>query len=140
MSKYSEIKDGFPKDFGSHRANADGALYKYQELQRVDNPSETMDDLNLKARKREEWDKIIAAVKVITDAVNHTDSETVAKAMFVGMSREHRTLQALSMKAIFQFLKVYQDSAYDLRNWSAVVAAAQVTQFTEDEFIYFPLI
>lgn len=76
---------------------------------------------------------------VICNAVNGR-TKHVAKAMYIGISRNHRTLQNQAVAAMFDFLRIYKDTAYDLRNWSAVVAAAQTTQMAEDEEIIFPFI
>lgn len=138
-SKYEEIAKSYPRDFGSNRANADGAIHKYQNLKSPSN-RETIDEADRALREAEKWDAIIDAVKVLTNAVNGSDAEMVAKAMFMGLAKSHRTLQAKLFSAIFKMFNIYKDSSYDLRNVSAVIASAQVTQFAEDEYIRFPLI
>ncbi len=139
IGKYAEIRDKHPQDQGGYGENAEVVLREYERTEEW-NRKETIADANAKNEARKEWNKVADAMVVIVDAVNGRSAKHVAKAMYIGISREHRTLQNKGIAAIFEFLRIYKDTAYDLRNWSAVVAAAQVSQLAEDESIVFPVI
>lgn len=135
---YDEIRESYPQDRGGYKENATDAIEDYQKIGAWDE-EETIEQAEAKAKVRDEWDKIADAMDVICTAVNGR-TKHVAKAMYVGISRNHRTLQNQAVAAMFDFLRIYKDTAYDLRNWSAVIAAAQTTQMAEDESIVFPFI
>jgi hypothetical protein len=139
MSKYAEIKDKYPQDRGGYDENAKVVIEEYQSIGEWQR-EETIAEAENNAEIRKEWDRIADAIAVIADAVNGRNVKDVAKAMYIGVSRNHRTLQNQAVAAMFEFLRIYKDTAYDLRNWSAVVAAAQVSQMAEDEGIVFPFI
>lgn len=139
MSKYSEIGDRYPRDRGDYGENAMEVLKEHEEYeQRL--RGETFEDADAKIAVRKEWSEIADAMRVITNAVNGGSARKVAKAMYIGVSAHHRSLQNKVIAAMFELLRIYKDTAYDLRNWSAVVAAAQVSQLAEDESIVFPVI
>ena len=139
MSKYAEIKDKYPQDRGGYDENAKVVIEEYQQTGKWDR-DDTLAEAEARAVIREEWNEIANAMNVIADSVNGRNMKDVAKAMYIGITREHRTLQNQAVAAMFEFLRIYKDTAYDLRNWSAVVAAAQVSQMAEDEGIVFPFI
>lgn len=90
--------------------------------------------------EKERWDDVVKAMGIISHAVNCGGSEEVAKAMFVGIGDDHRTLQAMIVNAMLKFLPIYSDATYDLRNKAAVEAAGKVAQFVKDNAVYIPLI
>ena len=139
MSKYAEIKDKYPQDRGSYAENALAIIEEYQETGKW-GQDDTIAEAEARAVIREEWNEIAGAMNVLGAAVNGRNAKDVAKAMCIGISGNHRTLQNQAVAAMFEFLRIYKDTAYDLRNWSAVVAAAQVSQMAEDEGIVFPFI
>lgn len=139
MSKYAEIKNKYPQDRGRCDENAKVVIEEYQQTE-IWNQDMSVGEAEIKTKVRERWNEIADAMRVITDAVNGRNAKEVAKAMYIGVTREHRTLQNQAVAAMFEFLRIYKDTAYDLRNWSAVVAAAQVSQMAEDEGIVFPFI
>lgn len=139
MSKYAEIRDKYPQDRGGYGENAKVVIEEYQQTDVWDRDM-TVGEAEAKAVIREEWNEIAVAMDVIVSAVNGKSAKKVAKAMYIGVSRGHRALQNKAVAAVFEFLRIYKDTAYDLRNWSAVVAAAQVSQMAEDEGIVFPVI
>jgi len=139
MNKYAEIKDKYPQDRGGYGENAKVVIEEYQQTGKWDR-DDTLAEAEVRAVIREEWSEIANAMNVIADSVNGRNMKDVAKAMYIGITREHRTLQNQAVAAMFEFLRIYKDTAYDLRNWSAVVAAAQVSQMAEDEGIVFPFI
>ena len=117
---YKELRERYPEDLGQYGPDAKTAIKGYQG--------------------RPEDEKVADAMAVICGAVNGGNVTEVAQAMYVGMSRNHRTLQNQAVHAMFEFLRIYRHTAYDLRNYSTVVAAAQVTKLVEDESIRFPYI
>ncbi len=139
MNKYAEIKDKYPQDRGGYGETAKVVIEEYQQTGKWDR-DDTLAEAEARAVIREEWNEIANAMNVIADSVNGRNMKDVAKAMYIGITREHRTLQNQAVAAMFEFLRIYKDTAYDLRNWSAVVAAAQVSQMAEDEGIVFPFI
>ncbi len=142
MNKYAEIKDKYPQDRGGYGENAKVVIEEYQQTE-THNPwggDLTIAEIAAKTKVRNRWNEIADAMNVLAAAVNGRNMKDVAKAMYIGISREHRTLQNQAVAAMFEFLRIYKDTAYDLRNWSAVVAAAQVSQMAEDEGIVFPFI
>ncbi len=139
MRNYAEIKEKYPQDFGGGGGKAREVHDKYL-LAGEWSREESIEAAERKAKEREEWDRIADAVGVIQDAVNHSDPKAVAEALYIGLARGHRTLQAQTVAAILHLLRIYKDTDYDLRNHAAVVAAAQITQFADDQSIYIPLI
>ena len=100
----------------------------------------TEEDAERMCKERERWDSVADAMKTIADAVNSGSPDVVAQMMYMGLEKEHRTLQAQTVCAMIKFMSIYKDAAYDLRNRAAVGAAEQVAQFVEGIKMYIPLI
>ena len=139
MSKYLDIREGYPRDYGNFKNEANAVVHEYQIL-KAPSTCENLDEAVKQIDEAKIWDEIRDAMAVLVNAVNRHSPEKVAKAMLIGMINNHRTLQASFFKALFKFFDLYKDASYDLRNHSAVVAAAQVTEFAKEEYIGFPLI
>lgn len=90
--------------------------------------------------EKEAWDDIAKAMRILSHAVNRWDSKSVAKAMYVGIHEDHRTLQAQVIDSMFRFLSIYAGASYDLRNKAAVEAAGKLAGFAQENSIYIPLI
>ena len=135
MNVYEEI----PEDRYEFEGAAKAAIERYHEVGTWQ-PEESLEVAESKANRRNEWDKIAEAAKVLTSAVNGRSAKMVAQAFYIGMSHDHRSLQNQAIHALVEFFRIYKDTAYDLRNQAAVVAARQITQKVDEDGLVFPTI
>jgi len=118
-----------------HVGKAREALDAYEAF-RVE-PGMAYADAERVIARQEKWDKVGQAMATLSQFVNGSTPGELAQAMFRYVGNDHRTLQAQTVKTIIEFLKIYQDAAFDLRNEAAVLAAEKLSQV---DGIYIPLI
>jgi len=104
------------------------------------NGETTLADAERMIVNKEWWDHIGEAMETLSHALNGSNPKEVAQAMFIKVAHDHRTLQAQTIAAFIEFMSIYKDAAYDLRNKAAVDAATKITQFAKDANLYIPLI
>ena len=138
MTDYDKIRDSHLADRGSFEGNAKAAVEEYQNQHW--NTEMTVEEIDKLAEVRKEWDKIGEAANILCSAVNGGNVKEVAKAFYMGFCKNHRTLQNQGIATLIEFLRIYKDTNYDLRNVVAVQAAAQIAQFADDQDMIFPLI
>jgi len=136
MQKFYEYLQEFPQIKASFD-EASMAVFN-DEQEQLEKASEK--DWPRLLKESEEMRKVEDAVEVIINAVNHYGHDHVAKAFFRAYVKNHRTLQADTMRSFFLFFKLYGGAAYDQRNRAAVATAKRFSEVVETEEIYLPRI
>ena len=143
--KYQEIVDSYPGygpvcSGGLKRAALE-VVKEYEDLYKFPK-FKGMSDAEIKGRilRKKAFDEDSEIMDRLTHAVNGGNYKDIAKAMYLGLCNQHRTLQAQAIKAILELLRIYKDSDYDLRNHAAVVESALVTEFLDKEGFGIPFI
>lgn len=133
------VYESIPENRYEYEGKAKEAVERYQKIGEWDR-EESIEAAESKAAQRVEWDKIAEVANVLASAVNGGSAKKGAQALYIGVSRSHRTLQNQIVHLLVEFLSIYKDTAYDLRNQAAVVAAKQITQKVEEDGLVFPVI
>jgi len=84
-----------------------------------------------------------ALLKDLFTEVNGSHERELVEKLFLGISSEHRTLQASLWRIIFYVMKKYgeiEPEWYDLRNESAVKVCRRVAEYIEQNNLYIPFI
>jgi len=143
--EYQKVVDSYPVTsagvYGEWKGEALKTLEEYNDLYVhpcLDRMSD--DEIRNRIARKKAIDEDSEIANQLTHAVNSGSPEKVAKALYLGLCNQHRTLQAKAIKALLELLKLYKDSDYDLRNHAAVVEAALVTEFLDREGFGIPLI
>lgn len=138
--KYQEIVDRYPADFGTMKGEALNVVKGYDKLRRPDMNTITDEELERVCARKRRIDELSEISNKLANAVNGESAKLVAEALYLGLCNQHRTLQAKAINTILELLKLYKDTDYDLRNHAAVVAAAAISEFVEQESLYIPVI
>lgn len=92
-------------------------------------------------KEREFFDEVSDIVRKLADVVNVMGREKdLALAMYRGLTNQHRTLQAGLIRTFIDMLRIYSDTAYDLRNAGAVAASQIITEAVDEAGVSIPLI
>jgi hypothetical protein len=84
-----------------------------------------------------------ALLKDLFTEVNGSHERELVEKLFLGISSEHRTLQASFWRILFSVMKKYgqiEPAWYDLRNEAAVKACKKLTEHIETDSLYIPFI
>lgn len=138
--KTTELFSSYPENRYQRGDRAVKALESYDDAQNVWDRDTTIAEAERRHKESERWDAVVTVGEHIASLVNSRSVEELAKGLYVGLSRQHRTLQAQSIAALIKLLGIYRDADYDLRNRAAVIAAERISQLVDDEHIGIPLI
>lgn len=143
MSDYGVFLDTLARtpEFKPDRGPAVKAVHDaYCDSKDFDIRGMTIEQAERRGNAVERFEDVIALGEKLADMTNSRNAKEVAKGLFIGVSREHRTLQAQAVSAMIEFLKLYRENSFDGRNRVAVVAADRISQLVDEENIYIPLI
>lgn len=143
--EYQKVVDSYPAVSpvvcGGLKGEALKAVKEYDDLYTHPDVNEMSDDeIKNRIARKKAIDEDSEISNRLTHTLNGGSPKRVAKALYIGLCNQHRTLQAQAIQALLELLKLYKDSDYDLRNHAAVVEAALVTEFLDREGFGIPLI
>lgn len=138
--EYQKVVDRYPADYGDLKGKALEAVEEYHDLNYPNFGKLSDSEIHSLIARKKAIDEDSEISKRLTHTINGGRPKEVAKALYLGLCKEHRTLQAQAIKTILELLKLYKDTNYDLRNHAAVVAAAVISEAVEHEELYIPLI
>ena len=143
MSDYGVFLDTLAKtpEFRPDRGQAVRDVYdEYRDFKDFNIRGMTLEEAERRGKKVERFENVVSLGETLADMTNSRNAKEVAKGLFIGVSRQHRTLQAQAVSAMIEFLKLYRENSFDGRNRVAVVAADRISQLVDEENIYIPLI